>query len=423
MKFAVNSNTKVVVTSLFIMESDGLVSRMLGLDKVLSGWGYAALMCLFLGLSMLYVIKQKSSRELAVFYYPLLAFSLFTFVSFVSGGILFPKPLKEWLPSLYIFTPIFIFYVLYALRVSAKELMFAIVCVSLFVSLLLLVDKFVYLTVLDEYVRRSSFFSLDVRRIVLLKNEVILGFVILASMIITSQKDLMKNKHLIVFAFIVFFVQALVMESRMGFLAMGVSVIVLLYLKGINRRNIVIFTSGVIGLFLIFPIVFSAHIEKLNNMTVDGPSGNISVRFETVEHFYNLFKESYYIGFGMMSPSAKSNNVLMSGGHYNIADAGFYSSLFQFGILGAIIWLYFTYRTLKILRSYYLKTGKTEPYSAAGFAFLLAFTLSPLPISFFTAAWCISMGGVLLYLLWLYQNRLLVLNQNGMESMLSFTSR
>jgi len=99
-----------------------------------------------------------------------------------------------------------------------------------------------------------------------------------------------------------------------------------------------------------------------------------------------------------MSPNAPMNNVLHLMEHYNINDAGAYSALFQFGILGVLMWIGFTYKCLNAYSTFYKSVRKTDPYSIAVFAFLFAFTFSLLPFSFFTSYSSISMGGLLLYI-------------------------
>lgn len=404
----INSNNlipyiKIMFLSLVIFESNGLISSALGLSSVIGSWLYAFIMLVFMGIAFFQLLVDKKGEELKVFFYPVIVFALFVFISFLSAGFIFIKPLKDWLPSLYKFTPFFIFYFLYVFKFTAKEIVYALIIVSLSASLLLLLDQVSPLEFLNSYIRRSAFFSLEGRRIVILKNEVIFGFVAIVSFIISSRKSLLSNKILLASAVFLFLIQAFIMESRMGFLAMGVAVITLLYLRGVTNKTMQLAIAALLVVFFVFPVIFSSHIDSLSNMSMSDSESNISIRFETVGHFYQVFKDSYGIGFGMMSPNSKSYNVLHMAEHYNIVDAGAFSSLFQFGLLGLMAWLFLTYQCLKTYRQYYLFSNKTDPESAAVFAFLLAFTLSPLPISFFTSTWCISMGGIFLYMVWFYR--------------------
>jgi hypothetical protein len=398
---------KIMFLCIIIFESNRLVSAALGVSSIASSWFYAFIMLVCTGVAFFHLLIEKKGRELNIFFYPVIVFTVFVFISLLSAGFIFIKPLKDWLPSLYQFTPFFIFYFLYIFKFTAKDVFYALVVVSISASLLLLIDQISPLEFLNSYIRRSAFFSLEGRRVVILKNEVIFGFVAIVSFIISSRKSLLSNKILLAAAAFLFLIQAFIMESRMGFLAMGVAVITLLYLKGITNKTMQLSIGALLVVFFVFPVIFSSHIDRLSNMSMNDSESNISIRFETVGHFYQIFKDSYGVGFGMMSSNSQSNNVLHLIEHYNIVDAGAFSSLFQFGFLGIIAWLFLTYTCLKTCRKYYLRSNKTDPCSAAVFAFLLAFTLSPLPISFFTSTWCISMGGIFLYLVWFYRLQIL----------------
>lgn len=405
-----NNNTqylKIMLLSIIIFQSNGLISSSLGIISIVGSWFYAFFMLVFFVVAFFHILIDKKVGVLRVFFYPAILFTLFVFISFLSAGFLFVKPLTDWLPSLYKFTPLFIFYFLYVFKFTSKEIVYALIVVSISASLILLLDQVSPLEFLNSYSRRSAFFSLEGRRIVILKNEVIFGFVAIVSFIISSKKSLLDHKTLLITAAFLFLIQAFIMESRMGFLAMAVAVITLLYLKGITSKTMMLSIAGISIVFLVFPVIFSSYIDSLSNMTMNDSESNISIRFETVEHFYQIFKDSYGIGFGMMSPNSQSHNVLHMAEHYNILDAGAFSSLFQFGFLGIMAWLFLTYQCLKTSRQYYLVSNKTDPCSATVFAFLFSFTLSPLPISFFTSTWCISMGGIFLYMVLFYRMQMM----------------
>jgi hypothetical protein len=401
------SKVKALSFALVIAESNGLLTSILGVEQVLSRWVFAAAMVLFCGLAFFIMLKKKAACEIKSFYYPILAFVTFFLVSFISANFLFPKPLNEWLPSLYVFTTIFIFYFLYIFKYNSKEVVWGLITVSIAVSLLLLVDHVHRLPFLDHYQRRSAFFLNDVRRIVLLKNEVIFGFIAVVSIIISGKKEIFSNKLLLAIATMLFFVQALIMESRMGFMAMGIACITLMYLKGITKKTLILSFTAILVIIVAFPIIFSKHIDGLSQMKMNDSTSNISIRFETIEHFYKLYLQTNGLGIGMMSATSTSNNVLHREGNYNLLDAGAFSALFQFGLLGVYIWLLFTVKSLQTYNWYYKYTANNDPYSAAAFAFIMGFTISLLPLSFFTASWCIGMGGVLLYLMWFFRMSLL----------------
>ena len=398
---------KVTLMCLIVFESDGLITKLIGFDTVLGAWLFAFSMICFLFLSVFRLARDKDFCEIKSFYYPILAFFVFFVVSFISANFVFVKPMKDWLPSLYVFSPIFVFYFMYFFKYTSKEIIWSFIWVAILISTLLIIDRISNLAFLDEYQRRSAFFSLDVRRIVLLKNEVIFGFVAVVALLITGSRTKKENQILLITAGLLFLVQAFIMESRMGFLAMGVATLTLMYIKGLTKKTFRLYVMVFLAVAFVFPIVFSEHIEGLSNMSLHDSESNIYVRFETVSHFYDTYIQSGGLGIGSMSSNGSINNILNSEDHNNIVDAGAYSSLFQFGPFGFIIWIVFTFQSMKTYFQYYRKTDNTDPYSAATYAFLMSFTLSLLPISFFTASWCISIGGVLLYFMWLFRTEMM----------------
>ena len=357
-----------------------------------------------LGTSLCKIVQAWSRKAVKNFFYPLLAFAVFISVSAVSAFFIFPKPVNDWLPSMYQFVPIFSFYFLYLFNINVREIIFGMILVSVIISFLLVMDAFFKFEFFDAYIRRSSFFDLQTRRVVILKNELIFGFVALVSIYINGSLKPLKKRFVLCLAVFVFLVQSFVIESRMGFMAMGMSVLVLMYIKGFDKKIMVLSIFGLLVVFFAFPVIFSSHIEELKHMSLYDSESNISIRIETVKHFYQLYKESYGFGVGQMSSSAGINNVLNYNDEFNIVDAGFYSSLFQFGPVGLFIWAYFTIKCVKVFRSHYRSSLNSDFSSSTGFAFLVGFTISLLPISFFTASWCVALGGILLYQMWFFQH-------------------
>jgi hypothetical protein len=396
------SRIKVMFCALVILELNGFVSHLIGLNKSLGAYIFSGILVVFFiaALWRMFFIQEK--QEIKSFYYPTLVFLAVFTVSFISANFIFIKPLSDWLPSLYAFVPIFTFYFLYVLKCNEKEVALSFIIISALVSLLLFIDQLVNISFLDDYQRMSSFFDFGSRRIVLLKNEVILGFVFLVSFLINT--ELNTNKFRLVFALtaFVFFVQVIVMESRMGFLAMAVAVLSLMLMRGLTLNVMRLYILAAIAVFFVFPFVFKDQIIALTRMSAAEDGANISIRVESTLHFYHLFLETYGVGLGSMSSTGLVNNVLNLTEENNIVDIGAFSSLFQFGVVGFALWVFLTFKCLSCFYRYYNKSNKIDPYSAAVFSFLIAFTISLLPLSFFTSSWCIGLGGVLLYYLWIF---------------------
>jgi len=73
--------SKVFLMCLVVIESDGLITKLIGFDTVLGRWLFAFTMICFLCLSIFILVKNKKLCEIKSFYYPLLAFFIFFFVN------------------------------------------------------------------------------------------------------------------------------------------------------------------------------------------------------------------------------------------------------------------------------------------------------------------------------------------------------
>ena len=385
-----------------ILELDGFVSHLIGMNGYYGAYAFSGMLIVFFVVAFYQMCFLRNMQEIKVFYYPVLVFVIIFVVSFISANFIFIKSTSDWMPSLYAFIPIFTFYFLYVFKYSVSEISSSFIAVSVLVSLLLFIDQITSLSFLDNYQRKSTFFDFGSRRIVLLKNEVILGFVFLASLFVTAK--LTKKKMLMVIAAtgFVFLIQALVMESRMGFLAMATAILSLMLMKGLTAKVLKLYALAVIVVLFIFPFVFKYQILALTQITTVDDEANISIRIESTLHFYQLFLESYGVGLGSMSPTGLINNVLNLTEENNIADVGAFSSLFQFGVIGFFLWVFLTFKCLSYFYRHYKKSNRSDPYSVAVFSFLVAFTFTLLPLSFFTSAWCIGLGGFLLYFMWIF---------------------
>lgn len=394
----------VLLIVLMLLESDRLLSSLLGINLVVASWAYSGFMLGALLIALLRVMLVESGVQIKSFYYPVGVVALMFLVSAVSGLFIFPKPISDWLPAQFIFFPILIFYFFYLCRATLKEVAVGFVCVAILVSVLLLIDQIKPLAFLDSFQRFSTFQGYGARRLVLLKNEVIFGFVIVASAVISDVCTGARRYILIGIALLIFFVQALIMESRMGFLAMAVAVVALLKMRGLTPKIVRILAALLLSIVFILPVVFEKHIEKMGQLSIQDGEANVSIRIESVAHMLDLYWRSNGWGVGIMSSTGTINNVLYEDERYNMADAGAASALTQFGLGGLFVWLFLTYKCVTTCSTTYRLSGRRDYAASAVSAFLLGFTITLLPLSLFTQAWTISVGGALLYMLWVCQN-------------------
>ncbi len=400
------SSIKIGALVFLIFQSESFVSHLLGLNVNVGRWLYAGLMLFSVYLMLIKRLKTGVPVVGKLFYFPAIVFTIFFIISANSAFFLFPKPLKDWLPSLYIFMSIFIFYFLYVFNYSITEVVMSIAIVSILVAILLITDKITNLSILDEYQRISTFFFDGKRRIVILKNEIVFGFIIFVSLYISGEKIIRYPKVWLILAAILFLVQTFIMESRMAFMAMGVGFISLLQLKGFTKKVSKIYVVSLVLAIVVFPFVFAEYIDRLSKMSLFDDQSNIFIRYLTISYYFDLFIQSNWFGIGMMSRNASVNNILQST-FFNIADAGLFSALFMFGLPGLCIWGWGTFRSIHVFKKYNEIKKKKDAFSAAMYAFLMSMTISILPLSIFTQSWCINTGGIVLYLAWLHESSLL----------------
>lgn len=388
---------KIFLITVIIIESDGFITHMMGLDRILAAWSFAGLMtcCSILAICAWFLSNKKTGL---LFFLPLIAFVCVFIVSAGSALFIFPKRMADWLPSLYPFTLIFFFYFLYLVRATARDVAVSFTFVAVIISLILFLDQLIGFTVLDSYKRMSSF-DIYSRRIVILKNEVVLGLMFLFAYTASSLKVRYKEALLFGLFGLMLYLQVTIMESRLAVSAVIVGCGVILYFNRKMRKTHAFAFVGMVVAIATVPLWLDAAAGIAHKAT--NYDANIGVRFETISFMFDLYKRSYGWGVGMMSPTGTENNVLSVISGYNFADGGAFATIFQFGLGGLIIWVGYTVLILKIFKDRF-ESVTTERYiPLACFAFLLGFTLNPLPLNFFLQPWTILVGGALVYFAWL----------------------
>ncbi|WP_417585979.1 hypothetical protein [Nitrincola sp.] len=399
-KSKINSLFKISAITLVIFESSHLISLYFGLDKDQARVFFSASLIAFFFYSQYTVLIHKRQNESLAFYYPLLAFLAVFFVSMISSTFLFPKPAKDWVPSLYAFLPIFSFYFLYSIKATTEDLTKSLVIIAILVTVLLIADSLSRIELLDNYTR-LSIFDKHHRRVVLLKNEVILGIIILASIMLSKKLNPLKFLVLFLILTACLVVQVKTMESRLGLAALIVAMITIVYFNRFQKKSLVFVMSACsIGLVLV-PGWLINNIEIMQGATNLKDGGNISIRIETISFLIDIFYKSYGFGVGMMSPTGSINNILHSNPFINFYDGGVYASVAQFGIFGAYIWYKLTFGTIKKINGTAIAANtKNRHVAIAVVGFILGFTITPLPLNLFLQPWTTFIGGVVLYYLW-----------------------
>ncbi|CAN7400670.1 hypothetical protein LJR071_002412 [Pseudomonas sp. LjRoot71] len=394
------SSLRILLITLVIFESSQLLSLYAGFSKELAGFSFSAFFSATFAGSIYLILTNKRHNENLAFYYPALIFFVVFIVSMISAAFLFPKPVTDWLPSLYAFLPIFSFYFLYLIKATAEDLAKALITTTILVTLLLCLDSLSRIELLDQYARLSIFDKYN-RRIVLLKNEVILGIVILASVVIS--KNLRPSKTILCLATLLFclFVQVKTMESRLGLVAFIISFITIFFFNRTNKKAAaLLFLAGAM-LLLLLPSWLLQNSEIIKSAVNLQDGGNIKIRIETVLFLKEIFYESYGLGVGMMSPTGNTNNILHSNQYINFYDGGVFATIAQFGALGIYIWYRVNFHGIKTLNNAAKITNAENRYiPIAIIAFILGLTISPLPLNLYLQPWSAFVGGIVIYFIW-----------------------
>lgn len=392
---------KICLITLIILESDGLITQIIGVDRILAAWSFAGFMssCAILAISLRLLLGKRFNL---LFSLPYIAFLCAFLVSAGSALFIFPKGIYDWLPSLYMFTLVFSFYFLYLTGATARDVAISFFLAALIVSLLLFMDQLMGLTVLDFYKRASSF-DIYSRRIVILKNEVVLGIMFLFAYIFSRPK--IRNKEIMLLALLGFllYVQITVMESRLAATSIAVGFGTIIYLNRQMKKTYSYLFAASLAIIATLPLWIDSFFSTAKK-AIDYDS-NISIRFETINFMYELYKKSYGWGVGMMSSTGTENNVLFSDFRYNFIDGGALATIFQFGLSGLIVWLSYTALLLRIFKKAHNHLTSDRNIPLACFAFLVGFTFNPLPLNFFLGPTTMFIGGALLYFAWLYAVR------------------
>lgn len=396
------SSLKILAIILVIIESSHLISLYTGFNTELANTGYlfSAFLLATFACSIFLILINNRSNENIVFYYPLLIFITIFIVSMVSATFLFPKPIFDWLPSLYAFLPIFSFYFLYLIKATAKDIAKAFILIAILVTALLILDGIARIEVLDHYARLSIFDKYN-RRIVILKNEVILGIIMLASLLISKKLSTIKTILSFAILAVCLLVQVKTMESRLGLVAFIVSFITIFIFNRSNKKAASLLFLGGVMLLIFLPNWLLQNSDIIKSAANLNDGGNIKIRIETVAFLKDIFYESYGFGVGMMSPTGTINNVLHSNPYINFYDGGLFASVAQFGIPAIYIWYRVNFHGVKELRQSIKSKLPEETYiPIAIISFILGFIITPLPLNLYLQPWTSFIGGIIIYFIW-----------------------
>jgi len=171
-----------------------------------------------------------------------------------------------------------------------------------------------------------------------------------------------KIPYILLFGVYVWYFFAVEMGRRAIFTLLAVvGYYFLTRLNGSQRMRILFVLPFVLSLFFVVP-QSTIIVDSIQSSFVTAVEefqygeGNVGIRVFGIEYYLNLFKESGYVGLGMLSNRLPSADAFILGAEvykYNPADHGLFAVLYQFGfpaIVLTIIFLFHIFRDLKVVR-------------------------------------------------------------------------
>lgn len=343
--------------------------------------------------------------------YPVLFFGYCVVVTFLSSYVINNYPPREWLFAQYMLAPLLIGFLFLLLGVNWKEVVYAMILSALICSLITIVDQFYQLPQLDIF-QRGSINNRFGRRMFLMRVETGLSIAILLSFIVTRWRFDLKTIVALAIVAVDTFILFRVSESRQSMLTLALTMFYFILLGGI-RANRLVFLSA-IGAVLAGPLIWllaGDYIEKF--LTADDylAEGNVLIRFEALNFYWEKFLETGGLGFGILSNGDDATNFFATAWRvgngswgYMIADIGIFSPLVQFGWIGLFAVVFITLR----LGYAFVRMAKRvpPPHGAILYAigaFMFGSMIHPWPMNYFTLDWTIFFGS----LIWFACNDLL----------------
>lgn len=361
---------------------------------------------------IIYFLKYKNRNRIDVWFLtPILLLIYCIFVTVISSMFFYENPATDWVPALVNYSPLLLIFLLEAMAVEIEDVLQAILIVAFTASIFLVVNVFFDLPFLQQY-KTYSGFEMTNNRFILLKNETAFGIVIS----LVRFFRFANLKSLILYGFIIsicIYSIVVVQEVRLVVGALFISLLCIFTFL-FDKKAKFLFSAVVFCFSLsVAPIIFAKYIDRASstsNYAVEDSS--VRWRLITVDHYYEYYKETFNIGFGIMSTSPDNSNILTysyykasqlygDAGYWGVylADLSLLSALYQFGIVGLAFVVFMSASVCTVLIRF--SRRKDIPYASdvGAVGFLMTFLIvSPWPLNFFTLSWPLMGGNVLWYL-------------------------
>jgi hypothetical protein len=373
-------------------------AEIVGLPRELMRQGVPALILGGAIVSLFAFLMGSRRFRLPDVQWSLLVIAIMFVVSFISANYIYPKPLNDWIFSFYSALPLLLVYPLILLRYTEKDVFNAIFLSAIIGCLLLIINDIRPLQFLEFKLLASHFYDESTR--ISLNPYMTQIFTIFVFAILLGKLPADRFLFLLGLFGVLIFVQARLIELRLILYGTAFSCL-------ITKVLILLFIGIVPAIILAEPYIRQLFDDRL----LIEDEANILIRIETFHYFWDRFLETSGIGFGIMSATGETNNVLrpqwgVYGWYgYNITDLGLYSAFLQFGVVGGLVTFYLTFKMIYVGYRGFRVMPEPDRWRPAVFAtFLLASLFTPIPVNLITVTSKTLHGGLLLFLLTQYSS-------------------
>jgi hypothetical protein len=334
-----------------------------------------------------------------------LLFGWCCFVSFCYSVLIFPQPWYQWVPSVFIVTPILTIFLLDAIHCEIGDVEDALLFTGAIGSGFVILDGLLGLHLLEGYVRGSPFSGFHV---VFFKLESTFGLVIAVVRMVVSKSKLRQLFAAIACMLMAYNIVVLT-ESRLAMATVLISLVfVFLFVLKIKQKLIVAVLSpmALVPIAIFVWRTYFQNFSGLGNYLSEDRSTNF--RNLEIDHFQYLFDQTFGVGFGFMSYNREYDNVLTYAAYkmgkvvgtgdvgMQVLDTGIWSAMYQFGYVGlvfAVVLVALSVFQMISMRRY----SGYETTVAIGFA-MAASMVSPISTNYYTIQFSAHIGALLFFI-------------------------
>ncbi|WP_162896198.1 hypothetical protein [Novosphingobium sp. THN1] len=394
----------LIVACVFILD-EGVFSVLLGARDFSQGRMLSSLLIILSIPVCLSSMKKLPSLSTPRFWLPIALYAWFIIISFISNVFIFHYSSDNWVLSLYSVMPITCVILFRSIDSNYSDIVLGIIIAAFIVSALVILDKIYPIPQFETFRRMSAFGEFgNAERLTILKDACVLAFLLVVGRLTFGKTGLAGKVLLVIALLVIGYPIAFSFESRIAFSTIVVSfALYFIFARVGGGRKI---TAGLMVAIVGIPVavaVLSRFIEAIlsaGSLSNYFESNNVDIRFESGSYFISKFLDTSGVGIGVMTSNPAKPNILSEVvvKSYILTDHGLFASLYQFGIVGAIIACLMTVALIK----WFIRIGRARIHPSSlditmTGAFVFGSVMQPIPINYFTLTHTCLLGGTLWY--------------------------